>query len=266
MVSWSGGRIGVPAWGNTERPEYSLTFRGFETGGGGRPVTFGAFGTTSIGDLLIYNTIHAIHQGHDDDATADAPHCHLRCRAAGHHHAAAERLQAGRRGQGQGCRQRKGTGGGAGGGGGGQPSCGGGQLQRHRGAGSARRVAGGGQDLRRGPGGAGRGRPAGARRAAAGAAGPRPRAAGAGAERGATAQAGEQLPPLAAVGGPATGQRRRRRSDQVRPGQRARATPVGRAGAVLCHGGGADLRGDRLALDQDRQLRADQHADLPHRR
>ncbi len=49
--------------------------------------------------------------------------------------------------------------------------------------------------------------------------------------------------------------------------ENARArVPNGGPGAELHHGGGADQRRDRLAFDQGRQLRPDQHADLPHRR
>ncbi len=61
-------------------------------------MTFGSFTWVSSCDLLIYNTIHAIHQGHDDDAIFHAPtQRQLRRLAVDRLHAAARRLQAGGR-------------------------------------------------------------------------------------------------------------------------------------------------------------------------
>ena len=173
--------------------------------------------------------------------------------------------QGGGRGQGWQGRQAPG-GSGAGGGCPGQPAADCRQLCRHRHAGAAGRIPGGGQDLRSGAGGAGGGGPAGQGRAAAGAAGRRPRPPVRGPGPGPVAQAGEQLQPRPAAGRPATDQRRRGRPDALRPGKRPRPVRDGQAGAVLHHGGGTDLRGGGLARHQARQLRADQFADLPHRR
>lgn len=148
----------------------------------------------------------------------------------------------------------------------GRAPCGSRQLHRHRCAGAARRGASGGQDLGRCAVGDGGRRPEGVGGPGAGAPGSGSRASGGGAERSAAAQAGKQLSPRHAVGGAAVGQRRRCGPAQIRCRKQPCAAPACSVGALLHHGAGANLRRDRIALDQDRQLRADQHADLPHRR
>ena len=81
-----------------------------------------------------------------------------------------------------------------------------------------------------------------------------------------SAQAGGQLPALRPAAGAEDGQRQRRGPAALRPGERPRAAAHGEARAVLRHRERADLRRGGLAQHQAGQPRADQHADLPHRR
>ena len=131
----------------------------------------------------------------------------------------------------------------------------------------AAEVAGGRQDLRRGPAGPGRGRPARQRRPGPGPPGLRPlrncrprRPPRRCASWRPTTPAPSRWPSRSCSAPTTT-------TSSATTWKNARAANhMRQSRAVLRQRRRADLRRDRLALDQDRQLRADQHADLPHRR